>query len=670
MKVLLKEHLDDLRKSGLIDPTIELMRIASVDPTDFLKSKGVQSAYRIPYLELKDCPPFYRDRIFPSLDGRKYDQPKGGGCRLYVLEPVVDLLQDFTKPIYFVEGEKKAAIGYQAGLGCVVGVGGVWNFLDKSNGEMIPEFDRIAWRNREIYYIPDSDVWARRDLQQAVFEFGTKIQERGGLKFYFIQLPPGADGAKQGLDDFLLTHTTDDLMKLPKITLGGKGWSLAKKTHKAREAKKKQKAEAENEPEEKQEEIPKELIAKAWFTRDLIATVSSILRRFVFLKDDRMYLLIAVWVLATYVHQRFEYMALLWVTSPTKRSGKTRLLEVLRELVSNPTAIWINPTEAILFRSAHRGKTLFLDEVEKLRQKDNDIHGHVMAVLNSGFQKGGTVPRMMKGKDGVQKEAEWNTYGPKVISGITNVTDTIADRSLVIKMIRRVRATESLERFRRHKLAKELGDVVFQLKIWRAAKASDIQGIYEGITQEPEELKDCDDRFLDIVEPLLAISLLADAEYTNGGKGVFSDLVDLFKDLGTDRSDQGDAAISVAIEIIGEILGNQEDLFIPSADMLKAFEKKTATAWIKTGKSMASFLGKLDLRPRPESGGKRRGYHVTRSWFDDMSTRYSFSEALEEASQVSQTNQIKRLAKKRYPSQKAPCDTLFGIGKPLENKAL
>src|SRR5262249_16704043 len=163
-----------------------------------------------------------------------------------------------------------------------------------------------------------------------------KVQERGGLKFYFIQLSPGAGGAKQGLDDFLLVNTVDDLMKLPKVTLGGKGWTLEKKAHKAREAKRKQKAEVQDEPEEK-EEIPQKLLAKAWLTRDLIAVVVNILKRFVFLKDDRIYLLISVWVLVTYVHQCFEYMPLLWVTSPTKRSGKTRLLEVLREITHSPT---------------------------------------------------------------------------------------------------------------------------------------------------------------------------------------------------------------------------------------------------------------------------------------------------------------------------------------------
>jgi len=636
-------HYEDLQKSGLNDQIIELMRVESVDPPERLQKLGVQSTYRMPYLQLKNCPGFYRDKLFPSItyeDGKtqKYDQPAGGGCRLYVLEPVVDLLQDFTKPVYFVEGEKKSASGFQAGLGCVVGVGGIWNFLQKENGELIPEFDRIAWRNREVFYIPDSDVWGRRDLQQAVYEFGAKIRERGGLKFYFIQLPPASDGAKQGLDDFLLANSIEALAKLPKITLGGPGWTLEKKAYKVREKKRKAKdAKVESEPEEKQEEIPQDLIAQAWLTRDLIVTVANTIRRFVFIRDDRMYSLIAIWTLATFVYQRLEYMPLLWVTSPTKRSGKTRLLEVLREIASNPTAIWINPTEAILFRSAHRGKTLFLDEVEKLRQKDNDIHGHVMAVLNSGFQKGGTVPRMMKDKDGVQKEAEWNTYGPKVISGITNVTDTIADRSLVIKMMRRVRATETLERFRRHKLAKELGDIVFQLKIWAAARSATIQGIYDGIGQEPDELKDCDDRFLDIAEPLLVIASLADAEYQNGGNRVLDDLVVLLRDLGTERDEsQSDAAIAVAIEIVGSILGDNSELFVPSAKLLKAFQEKTATKWIKSGKALATFLGKLELRPGHDTTKEHRGYTVTQAWFEDMHKRYFSSYDPSEASEVSE----------------------------------
>jgi hypothetical protein len=64
---LSREHLEDLYASGLTDQTIELMRVKSVDPPEWLKSKGVVSAYRLPYIELNDCPPFYRDKLFPPV---------------------------------------------------------------------------------------------------------------------------------------------------------------------------------------------------------------------------------------------------------------------------------------------------------------------------------------------------------------------------------------------------------------------------------------------------------------------------------------------------------------------------------------------------------------------------------------------------------------------------
>src|SRR5690242_21923941 len=101
MSLLLEHHLADLHASGLKDETISLMGVKDVEPADWLKSKGVTSAYRIPYLRLKNCPDFYRDRIFPPFiddNGRtrKYSQPKGTGCHLYVLDPVVDMLGDYT----------------------------------------------------------------------------------------------------------------------------------------------------------------------------------------------------------------------------------------------------------------------------------------------------------------------------------------------------------------------------------------------------------------------------------------------------------------------------------------------------------------------------------------------------------------------------------------------
>jgi hypothetical protein len=564
-----------------------------------------------------------------SEDGkeRKYDQPVGTGCRLYVLEPVVDLLPDYTKPIFIVEGEKKSAAGYQAGLGCVVGVGGIWNFLNKDTGELIPEFDRIAWRNREIYYLPDSDVWARRDLQQAVYEFGVKIRERGGLWLSCIQLSPAPNGKKRGLDDFLLSEDVDTLMKLPKVTLNGPGWILEKQAHKAKTAKRQKpgkQASTDISEEKNPDEVPQELLSKAWSTHDLITKIVNTIRRFVFIRDDRLYLLIAIWTIATYIYECFDYMPLLWVNSPTKRSGKTRLLEVLAQLVSRSSGLLINPSESILFHNTDKGVTLFLDEVEKLQQKNSDLYGAVMAILNSGFQKGATVSRMRHDKDRDFREVRYRTYGPKVIAGIKSVTDTIEDRSLVIRMVRRVRSTEKVERFRLRTLTAELGGIVLQLKIWAAAKSSVIQKIYDNMQSEPEALKGCDDRFLDIVEPLLAIAAHADAEYANSGRRIFDDLVALLHDLGEDREEtQSEAAIASSVEIIGSVLADDNERFIPSTDMLKKFQAHPATAWIKSTKSLATFLSKLGLRPKPDAQGKKRGYFLSRRWYTEMAERYS-----------------------------------------------
>ena len=296
--------------------------------------------------------------------------------------------------------------------------------------------------------------------------------------------------------------------------------------------------------------------------------------------------------------------------------------------MSRSSGIKINPTEAILFTSTNRGLTLLLDEVERLKKSDHELYGTVMAILNSGFQKGATVSRMRKNKDGEFVAVDYQTFGPKIIAGIANVTDTIADRSLAIKMIRRVRATETLERFRLRKLTKELGSLVLQLKVWAAARLKDIQAIYDGIEQEPDELRDADDRFLDIVEPLLAIALLADAESANGAGRIFDELVALLDQMGADRDEAlSDAAIVVALDIIGSLLGDNSKLFVPSADILKSFKEKSATAWIKTGKTLANFLNKIDLRPKPEGGGKRRGYYIERSWLSDMIARYPSTNA-------------------------------------------
>ena len=63
---------------------------------------------------------------------------------------------------------------------------------------------------------------------------------------------------------------------------------------------------------------------------------------------------------------------------------------------------------------------------------DREQFGAIIGIINAGFAKGATVRRM------VQVEGEWvqkkfPVYGPKLLSGLSTVTDTIRDRSLPIR---------------------------------------------------------------------------------------------------------------------------------------------------------------------------------------------------------------------------------------------
>ena len=308
---------------------------------------------------------------------------------------------------------------------------------------------------------------------------------------------------------------------------------------------------AETEPTNLYPDIP--------LTRDLIFLVRDTIKRFVFLKEEKVYLLIAVWVVATFLYESFWYFPYLWINSPGKRSGKTRLLEVLGQLVNEPSGIKINPSVAVLYNRTNRGCTLLLDEMEKLSKSDHEVYGAMMAVLNGGFQRGATVDRMMKGPDGTMAEVSYNIYGPKILAGIRAITDTVTDRSFIIRMIRKVPNSppEAVERFNLRKLSREFGNIVYQLKLWADARRRDIEAVYDGI--EIGERFD-DDRLVDIIEPLLSIAAYADAESANGddSKRLFNQLIGAFKEVGGLRDEsQDDAAIVCILETIGNALSTQ-----------------------------------------------------------------------------------------------------------------
>jgi hypothetical protein len=151
------DHLSDLQKSGLNDEMTKIMGVYSVRPGNISRMLGwnperVESALAFPYPSVEG---FCRIKVFPPYEDKeghkvKYLQRKDSGVHLYILPPVQAVISNLVLPLYFTEGEKKAAKAVQEGLTCI-GLGGLWNWVEKATGEGIEELGTIAWPDREAH---------------------------------------------------------------------------------------------------------------------------------------------------------------------------------------------------------------------------------------------------------------------------------------------------------------------------------------------------------------------------------------------------------------------------------------------------------------------------------------------------------------------------------------
>src|SRR5260370_3785981 len=91
----------------------------------------------------------------------------------------------------------------------------------------------------------------------------------------------------------------------------------------------------------------------------LIAEVESYIRSYVTLAETSYALVIALWVVATYIWTAFDAFPYLVVTSATKRSGKTRLLELISFIASN-SRVFADISPAALYRTIDAEKPTLL----------------------------------------------------------------------------------------------------------------------------------------------------------------------------------------------------------------------------------------------------------------------------------------------------------------------
>jgi hypothetical protein len=134
-------------------------------------------------------------------------------------------------------------------------------------------------------------------------------------------------------------------------------------------------------------------------------------RRFIVLTAEQTDAL-ALWALHTHVYEAFDCSPLLAISSPEKRTGKSRLLRVLELVVARPWQV-VRPSEALTFRKIDRDRpTLLLDETDTIFGRGSEHEG-LRALLNAGNERGVSVPRWA----GPQRDRldEFEVYCPKAL---------------------------------------------------------------------------------------------------------------------------------------------------------------------------------------------------------------------------------------------------------------
>jgi hypothetical protein len=105
----------------------------------------------------------------------KYEQPPGTPLALDVPRATQPYLRDATKPLWIVEGEKKADALVSRGE-CAVALLGVWAW--KRDGAPLPDWDHIRLVGREVRVLFDSDAAHKTEVKRALRELSVYLRGR------------------------------------------------------------------------------------------------------------------------------------------------------------------------------------------------------------------------------------------------------------------------------------------------------------------------------------------------------------------------------------------------------------------------------------------------------------------------------------------------------------
>ncbi len=488
-------------------------------------------------------------------------RPDGKGSWIYNLKGITPVLYRLPEllatpqdqVIFIAEGEKGVNSLVEHGLNATCSSMGAGKWREEYNS---------AFVDRSVVILPDNDEPGVNHAKQ-VFTSLSKV-----VRIIQILHLPGLRGKEDAFDWFAQGHTAEELLELVKPIPFQPDLDLAV----------------------------------------LLDDITSFIRSYVVLSEYQLQA-ISLWVLHTYTLENALTTPYLNIYSAEKRSGKTRLLEVLETLVARP---WFTGrvTSAVLARKVDAEcPTLLLDESDVAFKGEKEYSETLRGILNTGYRRGGKSSVCVgKGVDISYKDL--STFCPKAIAGIGKLPGTIADRSIPIQLKRR-NSSEMVAKFYPRKIGNEVQSLKERLAQCSKLNLSEL---------EPEIPPELDDRAADCWESLLAIAETAGASWAEKACKAAVCLM-------TGETRQDDSLGIQLLTDIREIIKDKSE-HISSAELIEVLLLLEESPWLDlngrsiNSRKLASLLKAYGIHSQTVREGSRtfKGYRTVD--FKDAFSRY------------------------------------------------
>lgn len=332
---------------------------------------------------------------------------------------------------------------------------------------------------------------------------------------------------------------------------------------------------------------------------DLLDELRSTLTRYVVFPTDHAAVAVTLWITATHALPAFQHATRLVITSPAKRCGKSRLLDVIAGTVNRPL-ISVNATVAAIFRSigTDNPPTLIIDEADALygSKRAAEQNEDLRALLNAGFQRDRPALRCV---GPAQTPVEFPTFAMCALAGIGRMPDTITDRAVNVEMRRRTDG-ERVSQFRTRRDKPKLEKLRDQLGAWASTH---IETLTNAVPEMPVE-----DRAADTWEPLVALADVAGGCWPELARDACTALV-----AGSDEADEETSSATRLLADVKRIFADAKVPFLTTAELVEALHRVEESPWRDydlNARKLAQRLRPFGVKPGHNEAKTARGYRL------------------------------------------------------------